>query len=98
VTIKVQRPRGERRTVVVISGVVDAAAIPSLRRALVKALRTRAPILVDLTGATFIHQTGVAALAAAHRHAERAGTPLLLRTEPSQLRTVLAAFGVPTDD
>jgi anti-anti-sigma factor len=96
-TIKVHRLSGERRTVVVISGAVDAATVPSLRRALVKALRTRAPILVDVTQATFIHRAGVAALVAAHRHAEQAGTSLLIRTEPTQLRTVLAAFELPPE-
>jgi anti-anti-sigma factor len=96
-TITIRRRRAERRTIVLISGAVDAAAVPSLRRALAKALRTRAPILVDLTGATSIHRTGVAALVDAHRRAERVGTSLLLRTEPTQIRSVLAAFDIPPD-
>ena len=96
-TITIRRLRGERRTIVLISGAVDAAAVPSLRRALAKALRTRAPILVDLTRATSIHRTGVAALVDAHQRAERAGTSLLLRTEPTQIRTVLAAFDIPPE-
>ena len=96
-TITIWRRRAERRTIVLISGAVDAAAVPSLRRALAKALRTRAPILVDLTGATSIHRTGVAALVDAHRRADRAGTSLLLRTEPTQIRSVLAAFDIPPD-
>ena len=97
-TITIRRLRGERRTIVLISGAVDGAAVPSLRRALAKALRTRAPILVDLTRATSIHPTGVAALVDAHQRAERAGTSLLLRTEPTQIRTVLAAFDVPPEE
>jgi anti-anti-sigma factor len=96
-TITIRRLRGERRTIVLVSGAVDAAAVPSLRRALAKALRTRAPILVDLTRATSIHRAGVAALVEAHRRADRAGTSLLLRTEPTQIRTVLAAFDLPPD-
>lgn len=96
--ITIRRLRGERRTVVVISGAVEAAAVPSLRRALAKALRTGAPILVDLTEATSIHRAGLAALVAAHRRAERAGTSLLLRTEPTQIRTVLAALGIPPEE
>ena len=82
---------------VVISGDVGAAAVPSLRRALAKALRSRAPIVVDLTQATSIHGAGVAALATAHRQAERAGTSLLLRTQPTQIRAVLAAFEIPPE-
>jgi anti-anti-sigma factor len=96
-TITIRSPRGERRTVVVISGAIDAAAVRSLRRALAKALRTRAPILVDLTQATSIHPAGVAALVAAHQRAEQAGRSLLLRTQPTQIRTVLEAFGSPEE-
>jgi anti-anti-sigma factor len=95
-TITLRRRRG-RQTVVVVSGDVGAAAVPSLRRALAKALRTRAPVLVDLTQATSIHRSGAAALATAHQQAERAGTSLLLRTEPTQIRAVLAAFGIPSE-
>ena len=96
--VTVRRRRGEGRTVVLISGALDAGTVPSLRRALAKALRVRAPILVDLTQATSIHPAGLAALVAAHRQAERAGTPLLLRAEPMQIRTVLAALGIPPED
>jgi anti-anti-sigma factor len=96
--ITIRRLPGERRTVVVISGTVNAAAVPSLRRALARALRTGAPVLIDLTQATSIHRAGLAALLAAHRQAERAGTSLLIRTEPAQIRTFLEAFGIPPED
>jgi anti-sigma B factor antagonist len=96
--ITVRRPPGERRTVVVISGDVDAAAVPALHRALAKALRTGAPIVVDLTEATSIHTAGLAALAEAHRRAERAGTSLLLNAGPAQIRALLAAFRIPPED
>jgi anti-anti-sigma factor len=95
--ITVQRQRGERRIVVVVSGAVDAEAVPSLRRTLVRALRTRAPILIDLTQATSINRAGLAILVAAHRQAERTGTQLLLRTGPTQISSVLAAFGIPPE-
>ena len=96
--ITVRREPGQRRVVVVISGALDARAVPSLRRALVKALRTRDPILIDLSQATSIHRDGIMTLVAAYRRAERTGAPLLLRTEPTQLRNVLGAFGIPPDD
>ena len=96
--IRIQRVRGERQTVVVISGAVDAAAVPSLRRALVVALRTRRPVVVDMTQATSIHRAGLVALVAAYRQAERAGTSLLLRTEAAQVRAVLTAFGIPPEE
>jgi hypothetical protein len=50
--------------------------VPSLRRALAKALRTRAPILVDLTEATSIHRDRLTTPTAAYR---QAGTQFLLR-------------------
>ena len=96
--ITVRRQFGQRRIVVLISGALDARAVPSLRRALVKALRARVPILIDLTQATSIHRDGLALLVAAHRQAERTGEPLLLRTEPSQIRDLLAAMGLPPED
>ena len=96
--ITVRRERGERRIVVVISGALDSRAVPHLRRTLVRVLRTRAPVLIDLTEATSIHRDGLATLVAAHRQAERAGTQLLLRTGPSQIRDVLAAFRIQPED
>jgi anti-anti-sigma factor len=96
--ITIRRRPGERRTVVVISGAVDAWAVPSLRRALVKALRSGDPILVDLTQATSIHRAGLAALVAAYRRADWAGTSMLLSAEPAQIRTILAAYGIPAEE
>jgi len=96
--ITVRRARGQRQVVVGVNGALDAGAVRSLRRALVKALRTKAPILIDLTQATSIHRDGLTALVAAYRHSERTGTQLLLRTGPTQIRAVLAAFGIPPED
>lgn len=93
--IKLRRLRNGRQITVIVSGDVGATVVPSLRRALEKALRSGAPILVDLTQATSIHRAGVAALVAARQHAEQTGTSLLLRTEPTQIRTVMAAFEMP---
>ena len=96
--IAVRREPGQRTVVVVVSGAFDARAVPSLRRALVKAVRTGDPILIDLTQATSIDREGLTALVAAYRHSERTGTQLLLRTGPTQIRAVLAAFGIPPED
>ena len=96
--ITVRRERGQRRTVVVISGAIDRAAVPSLRRALVKALRTKDSIMIDLSEATSIHRDGLALLVAAYRRARWTGRPFLLRTEPTQIRDVLAALGIPPED
>lgn len=96
--ITIRRVPGERRTVVVITGDVNAAAVLSLRRAPAKALRARVPILVDLRQATSIHPAGVAAIVAARRRAEQAGTSLLLNAEPAQIRPLLRAFGIRGDE
>jgi anti-anti-sigma regulatory factor len=52
-------------------------------------LRTRKPILIDLTEATSIHRDGLTMLVAAYRQAERTDTQLLLRTGPTQTHAVL---------
>lgn len=41
--IAVRHQRGQRRIIISISDTLDAGAVRSLRRALVKALRTKAP-------------------------------------------------------
>jgi anti-anti-sigma factor len=97
-TVTVRHLRGERQTIVAVSGAVDAAAVRTLRRALAKALRMGAPILVDLTEATSVSRAGLAVLVAAYREAERRGTSLLFRTEPAQIRAILAALGVPPQE
>ena len=97
--ITIRRVPGERRTVVVITtGDVSAAAVLSLRRALAKTLPAGVPILVDLRQATSIHPAGVAAIVAARRRAEQAGTSLLLNAEPAQIRPLLRAFGIRGDE
>ena len=93
--ITVRRDQHQPRIVVVLSGAIDAAAVPALRRALVQALRTREPILIDLSTATSIHRDPLTTLVAAYRQAQRNHTQLLLRTGPTQLRAVLAAFKIP---
>ena len=96
--ITVRHRRGQRQITVAISDTLDAGAVRSLRRALVKALRTKDLILIDLTQATSIHSDALTALVAAYRHAERTGSQRLLRTGPTQIRPVLAAFGVSPED
>jgi anti-anti-sigma regulatory factor len=96
--ITVRRERGQRRIVVAVTGALDASGVPTLRRVLARSLRTRAAIMVDLTEATSIHRDGAATLLAAHRQAERTGRPLLLRADPTQIRTMLGTFGIFPDD
>ena len=97
-TVTVRYLRSERQTIVAVSGAVDAAAVWTLRRALAKALRMGAPILVDLTEATSVSRAGLATLVAAYREAERRRTSLLFRTQPAQIRAILAALGVPPQE
>jgi anti-anti-sigma regulatory factor len=95
---KVRRERDQQRIVVVISGALDAGAVPSFRRSLVNALRIRSPVLIDLTKARSLHRDALTTLVVADRQAERSGTQLLLRAEPTQMRAVLAAFGMPPEN
>jgi anti-anti-sigma regulatory factor len=96
-TITVRRLRAERQTIVDVTGALDAAAVRPLRRALARALRMRAPVLVDLTRATSLSRPALATLVAAYREAEQRGLSLLFRTEPPQIRAILAALEIPQD-
>ena len=87
----VRHTDGRRRTLVAVSGALDAAAAASLLPALEDAVLFGAPVLVDLTWVTSVERAGVTVLIAAQRQAALAGTSLLLRTTPAQIPMLLAA-------
>jgi anti-anti-sigma factor len=96
--VTVRRANGDRSIVVAVTGALDSAAAPALRRALAEALRAGRPILVDLVEVTSVDRAGVVALVAAQRQARRAGRPLLVRTGTRQIRRLLAVLGMLPDD
>lgn len=64
--------------VVTVAGELDTLTTPRLRRAVGEALEeaATAPVIVDLTGVTFLSSPGLAALVEAVTKAEQRGGPL----------------------
>jgi anti-sigma B factor antagonist len=67
--------------------VTDAASVAAALSAVAEGART---VVVDLAGLEYIDSSGVAALAAAARHARRGGGDLLLAEPGPQVQRVLA--------
>ena len=85
---------GDGITVVEIGGEVDAVTAPQMRAALEDALRTGAPIVVDLGGVTFMDSAGFGVLASIHLQAKRVGTPVRLRAVPDRIHRLLGLLGL----
>jgi anti-sigma B factor antagonist len=77
--------------VVTAVGEIDIASAPLLRQQLDAALRSSPPwpVLVDLTGVTFLDSTGLGALVEAHQQATALGRELLLVGAHRSVRRVL---------
>ncbi|URM96577.1 STAS domain-containing protein [Actinomadura madurae] len=90
--IGLTRERLDDRTVIAISGDLDAASTPFLRERLYAALRdSGAYVVIDLSGVTACDASGLAVLVGAHHRAEATGTTLTLarlRPQPADLLRV----------
>lgn len=66
----------ETRGVVVVGvvGDIDRNTVPELEEQVVAATRADVPLVLDLTGATFLDSTGLSALVRCHQRGERDGT------------------------
>jgi anti-sigma B factor antagonist len=75
-----------------LSGDVDIMTVPDLRLALqqLTEVGSRATVVVDLAGVTFLDATGLGVLVGAHRRATRAGVRFELRDPTARLRRLLA--------
>ncbi|MFA1543468.1 STAS domain-containing protein [Actinomadura monticuli] len=87
--------RLSERTVIAISGEVDATSTPFLRERLYAALRDcGAHVTVDLSDVTSCDASGLAMLIGAHHRAEATGTTLTLAHPRPQLAELLRATGL----
>ncbi|MFE9101116.1 STAS domain-containing protein [Actinomadura geliboluensis] len=83
------------RTVIAISGSLDATSTPFLRERLYAALRdSGAYVTVDLSDVTFCDASGLAMLVGAHHRAEATGTTLTLARPRPQPADLLRATGL----
>jgi len=81
-------------TLVRVTGVLDALALPEVSRELTDAQRGQGPVYVDLEGVTFMDSRGLGALLAANERA-REGAPPVHILKPSQaVQRLLDVSGV----
>lgn len=79
-------------TVASLSGEVDLERSPVVRRALLDALRDPRPLVVDLSGVSYIDSSGIASLVEAYQTARKQGTALMLAAvSPAALRVMQLA-------
>jgi len=86
------RSNDDTGSTLLLSGELDLAAAPEFRRAL-RSLGS-GPVVVDLSGVTFLDSVGVGLLIGADRRAREAGGRLTLVVGPGSARQVLVACGV----
>ena len=87
----------DRASVVRLTGELDAHQAPALRSLLAEQVLTGPGNLVlDLSGLTFIDSSGLAALIAAHKGTQAAGTSFVLAGPGAAVTKVLALTGLRT--
>jgi anti-sigma B factor antagonist len=86
-------PRGDA-TLVRVSGVVDALALPRVSRELTDAQRGTGPVYVDLHQVTFMDSRGLGALLAANERSREGAAPVRLYRPSEAVRRLLDVSGV----
>jgi anti-anti-sigma factor len=87
--------RGSGRVTLTLVGELDLATTPRLTKYLTTVAQThQGLIVIDLRRLTFMDSTGVAALAAADKHARRGGWSLAIVKGPPQVQRVLELCGL----
>ncbi len=63
---------------VALSGEIDLATSPKARKAILDCLASRRPVLVDLSGVTYIDSSGIASLVEGYQNARTEGLKFCL--------------------
>lgn len=74
---------------VTLSGDVDLRHSPALRKALMELMFAHRPVVVDLSGVTYVDSSGVAGLVEAYQMARKNGTGFTLASISDPVRRVL---------
>lgn len=69
---------GADHWVVVLSGEIDLSTSPQARKAILDTLSSRRPVLVDLSGVTYIDSSGIASLVEGYQSARSEGVKFCL--------------------
>ncbi|MGD9696552.1 MAG: STAS domain-containing protein [Thermoleophilia bacterium] len=81
-------------TLVRVTGVLDALALPEVSRELTDAQRGQDPVYVDLAGVTFMDSRGLGALLAANERSREGAPPVYLHRLSDAVRRLLDVSGV----
>jgi anti-anti-sigma factor len=81
-------------TLLKVSGVLDAMALPDVSRQLTDAQRGGDPVFVDLEGVTFMDSRGLGALLAANERAREGAAPVHIFQPSEAVRRLLEVSGV----
>ncbi|MGI9538769.1 MAG: STAS domain-containing protein [Miltoncostaeaceae bacterium] len=92
--INVEVTKTDDATVVVISGVLDALALPSVSRELADAQGSSDPVYVDLSGVTFMDSRGLGSLLAARERSRDGAAPVYIHRPSEAVRRILDVSGV----
>jgi anti-sigma B factor antagonist len=76
-------------TIVTLGGDVDLRHSPNLRKALMELMFDRRPVVVDLSGVTYVDSSGIAGLVEAYQMARKNGTRFTLAAISDPVRRVL---------
>lgn len=76
--MKLQTSTIGEATIVALSGDVDLRHSPTLRKALMELMFDRRPVVVDLSGVTYVDSSGIAGLVEAYQMARKNGTRFIL--------------------
>jgi anti-anti-sigma factor len=85
--------RGDWTTVKVV-GVLDAASLVEVSKALSDAQRDNAPVYVDLESVTFMDSRGLGALLAANERSREGASPIYVYRPSEAVRRLLDVSGV----
>lgn len=80
--------------VIEMDGEIDLSTIGRMRAALLDAIGASTSVGVDLSRVGYIGAAGISVLLAAHRHAVRAGSTLVVLRPSAVVRRVLEVTGV----
>ena len=79
---------------VVLGGEIDIAAVDSLRAEFANVADGAGPVTIDLRDVSFIDSSGIEALCAVRRDAERTGGTVVLRAPSAAVVRVLEVTGL----
>jgi anti-sigma B factor antagonist len=72
--LRLHHQEARAAVVVAVAGDVDMNTVPELEEQLVEATRADVPLVLDLTGVTFLDSTGLSALVRCYERGQRDGT------------------------